>query len=60
MLGDIITGINGRPIRTSSDLFKALDKLKVGDSLAVDLLRGNSEERVAVVLEETPPAGQQP
>ena len=60
VLGDIITGINGKPVRTSSDLFKILDKLKVGDSLAVDLLRGNSEERVAVVLEETPPAGQQP
>ncbi|MGQ3285918.1 hypothetical protein, partial [Bosea sp. (in: a-proteobacteria)] len=30
LLGDIITGINGRTVRTQKDLFAALDNSKVG------------------------------
>lgn len=35
VLGDIIIGINGTPVRSASDLYKILDKTKVGDTLQV-------------------------
>ena len=38
-LGDVIVGVDGRPIRDSNDLFKALDRRAVGDEVSVTLLR---------------------
>lgn len=35
LLGDIITGINGRTVRTQKDLFAALDNSQVGDTAEV-------------------------
>eukprot|EP00878_Enallax_costatus_P007128 GHUV01007471.1.p1 GENE.GHUV01007471.1~~GHUV01007471.1.p1 ORF type:complete len:461 (+),score=99.62 GHUV01007471.1:690-2072(+) len=51
VLGDIITAINGSKIRNSSDLYKVLDKSTVGDSLDIEVLRGNAKEHVNAVME---------
>ncbi|KAF6260198.1 trypsin family [Scenedesmus sp. NREL 46B-D3] len=51
VLGDIITAVNGAKVRNSSDLYKALDKSAVGDSLDIEVLRGNAKEHVNAVLE---------
>lgn len=51
VLGDIITAINGSKIKTSSDLYRMLDKSTVGDSLDIEVLRGNAKEHVTAVLE---------
>lgn len=56
VLGDILIGINSKPIKTASDLYKILDKCKVGDALNVSVLRGNSEVNVEVVLEPNTPS----
>jgi S1-C subfamily serine protease len=38
-LGDVIVEINGAKVRSSNDLFKALDHLDVGDEVQVKLVR---------------------
>ena len=39
MLGDILTGINGKAIKLQKDLFAALDDLKPGDKVDLDIVR---------------------
>lgn len=51
VLGDIITAVNGAKVRNSSDLYKVLDKATVGQSLDIEVLRGNAKEHVTAVLE---------
>ncbi|CAI5490728.1 unnamed protein product [Closterium sp. Naga37s-1] len=51
MLGDIITAIDGKPIYSGSDLYKILDKCQVGQTVDVQLLRGNEEVVVPVTLD---------
>ncbi|KAG1675447.1 hypothetical protein FOA52_001746 [Chlamydomonas sp. UWO 241] len=56
VLGDIITGINGRNVRNASDLYRVLDKAKIGDSLDMEVLRAMSTEHLSLVLEPAPGA----
>jgi S1-C subfamily serine protease len=50
-LGDVITAIDGQPIRSVNDLFAALEKHKVGDTVTVTILRDNEAIDVPVTLE---------
>ncbi|KAG2485564.1 hypothetical protein HYH03_015729 [Edaphochlamys debaryana] len=56
VLGDIITAVNGSKIKTSSDLYRVLDKSDVGDTLKMTILRENSTLEVDVTLEANTPA----
>ena len=57
VLGDIILSVNGKKVKTASDLYRALDKSNIGDSLDVELLRGDKTVHVPIVLEpSTAPA----
>ncbi|KAG2435177.1 hypothetical protein HXX76_007260 [Chlamydomonas incerta] len=62
VLGDIITAVNGVKIKTSSDLYRVLDKSQVGDTLRIQVLRENSTFEVTVVLDSNnpPPQPEQP
>lgn len=51
ILGDIITGINGQKIKNGSDLYKIMDRFKVGDTVDVEVLRGEEQLKVPVTLE---------
>lgn len=51
VLGDIIMSINGQKIKNGSDLYKILDRCKVGDKVKVEVLRGDGSITVDVVLE---------
>ncbi|KAI5077439.1 hypothetical protein GOP47_0007263 [Adiantum capillus-veneris] len=51
VLGDIITSINGEKVKNGSDLYRILDRCKVGDEVAVEVLRGNKTEKFMVTLE---------
>ena len=53
ILGDIITGVNGTPIKQSADLFRLLNRKTVGDILDVEILRGDEKVHVDVVLEDS-------
>eukprot|EP00250_Pteridium_aquilinum_P013286 c21252_g2_i2 orf=448-1470(+) len=51
VLGDIITSINGEKVKNGSDLYRILDHCKVGDEVAVEVLRGDHTEKLKVSLE---------
>eukprot|EP00270_Netrium_digitus_P009637 TRINITY_DN2939_c0_g1_i1.p1 TRINITY_DN2939_c0_g1~~TRINITY_DN2939_c0_g1_i1.p1 ORF type:complete len:550 (+),score=101.32 TRINITY_DN2939_c0_g1_i1:63-1652(+) len=51
VLGDIIVGINGQPVKAGSDLYKILDRCKVGETVIVEVLRGDQTIAVDVTLE---------
>lgn len=38
VLGDIITAMNGKRVRTASDLYKLLDKCSIGDKIDMEVL----------------------
>ncbi|ABB57131.1 HhoA/HhoB/HtrA family serine endopeptidase [Synechococcus elongatus] len=52
--GDVITAAEGQPIRSASDLQTAVEKKKVGDRLALELLRQQQKRQVTVQLAEIP------
>lgn len=54
ILGDVIVGVDGTPIRSSDELFKVLDEHDVGESVTVKLLRNaRTEEETTVEIEVT-------
>jgi S1-C subfamily serine protease len=64
-LGDIITAIDGEKISDQDDLYKALDKKSIGDTIQVEVYRTNSKITVPVKLFALPnqnnrPTGQPP
>jgi S1-C subfamily serine protease len=50
-LGDIITAVDGKPIETLDELMDVMERHKVNDQVAVDILRGSHHERVSVTLQ---------
>jgi len=54
-LGDIIISIDGQKVDNNDDLFKILDKHKVGDTVTVGIFRQGSRTTVPVRLTEAPP-----
>ena len=50
-LGDVIQGIDGKPIRSADDLLSALEKHKSGDVVKVTVLRGDKKLTVEVPLQ---------
>jgi S1-C subfamily serine protease len=53
-LGDIIVGIDGEKVDTNDDLYKILDKHKVGDNINVEVFRQGRRTSVPVRLTEAP------
>jgi putative serine protease PepD len=53
-LGDIIVGINNEKIANSDDLFRVLDKHRVGDTVNVQIWRDGRNLSVPVRLMESP------
>jgi S1-C subfamily serine protease len=52
--GDIITAVDGRPIRTSQDLAAAITGKKQGDKVTVEVLRNGSRQAIEVTLAQRP------
>jgi S1-C subfamily serine protease len=52
--GDIILGIDGKPVHNMRDLFSALEPHKVGDKVTVKVRRDNDEIDVPVTLDALP------
>ena len=46
--GDVIVGINGRKIKTTGDLYAALDRVNRGDVVTVELWRDNQTRTVQI------------
>eukprot|EP00238_Polyblepharides_amylifera_P014184 CAMPEP_0196581168 /NCGR_PEP_ID=MMETSP1081-20130531/32746_1 /TAXON_ID=36882 /ORGANISM="Pyramimonas amylifera, Strain CCMP720" /LENGTH=449 /DNA_ID=CAMNT_0041901289 /DNA_START=109 /DNA_END=1458 /DNA_ORIENTATION=+ len=56
VLGDIITKINGKNIKNASDLFRFLDTCKVGQTIQIEVLRGDGYAKLDLTLGEQQPA----
>jgi S1-C subfamily serine protease len=54
VIGDIIVGIDGEKVANSDDLYRLLDKHKVGDTVRVDIVRNSRRVAVPVLLSEGP------
>jgi S1-C subfamily serine protease len=50
VLGDIIQGVDGKPVTNAKDLLEQLDAKRVGDKVAVDVLRGRQQLQFTVQL----------
>ncbi|HEV8638214.1 MAG TPA: trypsin-like peptidase domain-containing protein [Chloroflexota bacterium] len=55
--GDVITALDGQPVKTTDDLGAALARKKVGDRVELTVRRGGQEQKVAVQLGARPAAG---
>ncbi|GAX84247.1 hypothetical protein CEUSTIGMA_g11670.t1 [Chlamydomonas eustigma] len=49
ILGDVIIGIDDKPVKTYSDLLDVLDERRVGDTVKLKLLRGGDEQAQEVL-----------
>jgi S1-C subfamily serine protease len=49
-IGDVIIGIDSHPVKTYDDLFSAIDKYKIGDTVKVKFKRDNQEKTVNITL----------
>ncbi|HEX2015458.1 MAG TPA: trypsin-like peptidase domain-containing protein [Solirubrobacteraceae bacterium] len=52
--GDIITAVNGRPVRLDTDLGDALANYRPGQTVSLEVWRGHSRQTVSVKLGERP------
>ncbi|HEY8509309.1 MAG TPA: PDZ domain-containing protein, partial [Steroidobacteraceae bacterium] len=50
--GDVITSVNGRPVRSNYELRNVIGLLRVGDKVEITLLRDNKPRRVTAVIGE--------
>src|SRR5689334_7982679 len=53
-LGDIIVGVDGEKINDNDELYKALNKHQIGDSVSIDVYRGSRRMTVGVRLNDIP------
>ena len=53
-IGDIIVGMDGQKVDSNDDLFKILDKHKIGDAVNVEVFRQGHRTTVPVRLTEIP------
>jgi len=54
ILGDLIVGIDGRPVRDSRDLFRILDAREVGDTVTLGVRRGEKAIELDAKLQAAP------
>jgi len=52
LVGDILTDLNGQPLREADDLFSALNRDVVGKPVSVELLRGGQSQSLKVTPAE--------
>jgi S1-C subfamily serine protease len=52
MLGDILTGVDGKKVSTLDELRDILDLHKVGDKVTVEILRDDAPRKVVVTLQQ--------
>ncbi|WP_116125082.1 S1C family serine protease [Lewinella sp. IMCC34183] len=53
LFGDVLVGINGNRIRTTSDLYLELEKYEPGQVVQLDIIRNNRQDKVELRLESS-------
>jgi S1-C subfamily serine protease len=54
VLGDLIVGADGKPIRNANDLFRVLDSHEVGDTVRFTIVRNSRKTDVDIQLQALP------
>jgi S1-C subfamily serine protease len=54
ILGDVIVAVDGKPVKTQSDLFRVLESHKVGESVEVQVERNGKNRKLRVTLQALP------
>jgi len=54
LIGDILVQLGGKPVQDTDDIQLALEGRAVGQSVAVDILRGGESRQIAVTIAERP------
>jgi S1-C subfamily serine protease len=54
VLGDVIIGMDQQPVNDVNDLYRELDKHKVGDEVTLDVVRRNEKRQVKLKLQALP------
>jgi S1-C subfamily serine protease len=52
--GDLIVGVDGKPVRTPNDISVAIASLKPGDKISIEFYRGREKRSVTVTLADRP------
>lgn len=52
-LGDIITHVDGQPVRNNDEYLSALEQFKIGDTVTITTRRGDNERQFEVTLSES-------
>ena len=55
VLGDVIVAVDGQALADVNDLYRELDKHKVGDAVTLDVVRSGEKRQVQVTLQALPP-----
>ncbi|HEX8205182.1 MAG TPA: trypsin-like peptidase domain-containing protein [Solirubrobacteraceae bacterium] len=55
--GDIIVGVDGRPVKSTDDVSRLVDAKDPGDEVEVEVIRAGERERVKVKLAKRPTVG---
>jgi len=50
-LGDVITAVDGKQVKTLDELMDVMERHKVNDQVTVEFLRETRRERVSVTLQ---------
>ncbi len=56
--GDVITSVNGQPVKSNSELRNSIGLLRVGDKVEIGLLRDGKPLKVTAVIADTTSAAQ--
>jgi S1-C subfamily serine protease len=54
LIGDLLVGFQGKPVEDTADIQDSLSTSKVGDTVAVTLLRGGTPSTLSIQLEDRP------
>ena len=55
-VGDVIVGVNGRPVESSNRLSRVIANFQPGETVTVDVIRYGERRQVRVQLAEVPPS----
>ncbi len=55
--GDIIVAIDGKPVKTNSDVAALIGAKRPGDKVRIEVLRGDQKQTITVTLGKRPSSG---
>lgn len=54
-VGDVVIAVDGKPVRSASDVIDAMSDRKKGDTVAIDVIRGGAKTELSATLDRDAP-----